>query len=366
MLVHKLRVITEEIRAHRRAIQARNALEILILYVTTHCNMRCGHCFYADNLNDGTQDLSPERAEKIFKTLPAVREEIAITGGEPFLHRKLPALVRAVHDSPASRDMQINTNGFYTDRTVEYCRDITSWNRKRVSIQISLDGLEKTHDEIRGIPGSFQKAMATAEKLSSMARLEEPGFFTPVFLMVMNKRNYQEVRPLAEMIRREFGLCLAVELVRGTDFSAWGVPDELREPNYNPPEIALPPEEAWDSLYRDIRDLNREMGFPFRLFTARLKAQFQMLRTKKKIVDCVAPDGLTPVIYANGDVATCEFSRPFANLADFGDDFAALWESELSRRNQAGLRKCFCTHSCFLVPSMRHDLSSNLKLIVDL
>jgi MoaA/NifB/PqqE/SkfB family radical SAM enzyme len=366
MFARKIQIFSEELRAHRAAVRARGALEILILYVTTHCNMRCGHCFFADNLNDGTQDLSPERTERIFRGMPPVREEIAITGGEPFLHRKLPQLVRMVHDSPASRDIQINTNAFYVDRTVEYCKDMAGWNRKRLSVQISLDGLEATHDEIRGMPGSFQKALSTAEKLRGMARLEEPGFFTPVFLMVVNKRNYQEVRPLADLIRREFGLCLAVELVRGTGFSAWDIPEELREPTYNPPEFALPPEEEWDKLISLVRDLNREMDFPFRLFAARLKAQFEMLRFQKKRVDCVAPQGLTPVIYSNGDVATCEFSKPFANLADYGDDFCALWESEASLRNQAALRKCFCTHSCFLVPSMRRDLLTHFKLPFDL
>lgn len=365
-LARKFQIVREEYRAHRAAVNARGVLEILILYVTNHCNMKCGHCFFADNLNDGTQDITPERVAQIFRTVPSVREEIALTGGEPFLHRKLPQVARAVHDAAASRDIQINTNGFYTDRAETYCRDITSWNRKRISIQISLDGLESTHDEVRGIPGSFQKAMATANNLMKMQRLIEPGFFTPVFLMVVNRKNYQEIRPLSELIRKEFGLCLAVELVRGTDFSAWGIPESLREPSFNPPEFSLPPKEVWDTILHDVMSLNREMDYPFRLFAARLKRQFEMLRTGRKVVDCVAPDGLTPVIYSNGDVATCEFSKPFGNLAEFGDDFAALWESEQSRRNQAALRGCHCTHSCFLVPSMRHDLSSNLRLLVDL
>lgn len=366
MLTRKLRIVGQELRARRRALMAKGSLEILILYVTNHCNMRCAHCFFADNLNDGTEDLSPERLGRILRTLPPVREEIAITGGEPFLHRKLPEMVRLTHDSPSARDIQINTNGFYTDRTLAYCREMLSWNRKRLSIQISLDGLESTHDEIRGIPGAFQKAMATAEKLRSLARWEEPGFFSPVFLMVINKKNYTEIRPLAELIRRKFGIALAFELVRGTEFSAWEIPQDLREEGFNPPELGLPPESEWDRIYGDVRDLNREMDFPFRLFNSKLRTQFEMLRKRRKMVNCVAPKGLTPVIYANGDVATCEFSKPFANLGDFGDDFSALWESEESKRNQAALQTCFCTHACFLTPSMRHDLRSNLRLLSDL
>ncbi len=365
-MIHKLRVVGQELRARRQALAAKDALEILILYVTTHCNMRCGHCFYADNLNDGTQDFTPERITRLFKTLPPVREEIAITGGEPFLHRRLPELIRIIHDSPSSRDIQINTNGFQVDRTLEYCRDIASWNQKRISIQISLDGLEPTHDAIRGVPGSFRRAMDTANQLMGLQHLADPGFFTPVFLMIVNQKNYREIRPLSEMVRREFGICLGLELVRGSSFSAWGVPEHLREPGYNPPGIGLPPEEDWDAISAEIRALNREMGFPFRHFATKMKAQFDMLRHQRPLVSCVAPTGLTPVIYSNGDVATCEFSRPFANLGDFEDDFRALWESPQSHLNQDALLHCFCTHACFLVPSMRRNLIWNLKLLTEL
>ncbi|MCB9769878.1 MAG: radical SAM protein [Candidatus Omnitrophica bacterium] len=365
-MTSKLQVLSQELRMHRGAVSDREALEILILYVTNHCNMKCEHCFFADNLNDGTTDLPPERAKRIFDSIPRIREEIAITGGEPILHRKLPELVRNIHDAECSRDIQINTNGWYVDRTLEYAKDIKQWNRKRISFQISLDGLEETHDRIRGLEGSFQRAMETAENLKSLSHYSEPGFFTPVFLMVINSQNYREVRPLAEFLFREFGLFLAIELVRGTQFSVWNVPEGMLEDDFNPPSLELPPESEWDSIYEDLRALNREWGYPFRHFATKMKYQFEMLRTQKRVVRCAAPSGVTPVVYANGDVATCEFAKPFANLNEFGDDFSALWNSDRARQNRAALTGCHCTHACFLVPSLRRDLGKNFKLLVDL
>jgi hypothetical protein len=157
-----------------------------------------------------------------------------------------------------------------------------------------------------------------------------------------------------------------LELVRGSQFSAWQIPEPWREETYNPPEIALPPQDAWEGIYQEVRALNREMDFPFRLFASKLRKQFAMLRDQHKLVECVAPQGITPVIYSDGSVATCEFSKPFANLAEFQDDFSALWQSPSAQASRNALRKCFCTHACFLVPSMRRDLKSNLKLFVDL
>jgi hypothetical protein len=208
--------------------------------------------------------------------------------------------------------------------------------------------------------------METAEKLRSLSTYTEPGFFTPVFLMVVNSENYREIRPLAEFLHREFGLCLAIELVRGTHFSVWNVPEGMLENDFNPPTLKLPPETEWDAIYSEIQSLNREWGYPFRHFASKMKYQFEMLRTQKRVVQCVAPSGLTPVVYANGDVATCEFARPFANLAEFEDDFGALWASEKALTNRAALTGCHCTHACFLVPSLRRDLGKNLKLLVDL
>lgn len=365
MLREKLKAFRAGWAAHRRSKQTNGDLELLILFITNHCNMRCGHCFFASHLNNGTQDMPLERIQQLFASLPTIREETVITGGEPFLHRNLGAIVRTAHDSPATRFIQIDTNGYFSDRIEDLSKDLVSWNRKKVTVQISLDGLEETHDAIRGVRGAFQQAMETADRLIRLTRFE-PGFFSPVFLMVINHRNYRQIRPLADLIHSQFGRSLAFELVRGIDFSAWQIPPELASEDFNPPELLLPPETAWDEIYQQVQALNRQHGYPYQHFCSKLKYQFQMLRQRQPVVPCVAPQGKTPVIYANGDVATCEFARPFANLGEFDNNFKALWGSPQAIQNRQGLSSCFCTHACFLVPSMVRNRALTWRLLKDL
>jgi len=68
------------------------------------------------------------------------------------------------------------------------------------------------------------------------------------------------------------------------------------------------------------------------------------------------------VIYANGDVALCEFTRPFANLKDFDYNFRRLWHSPRAGEARKAIKTCFCAHPCNLISSMRCDWKSLNRL----
>ena len=59
------------------------------------------------------------------------------------------------------------------------------------TISISIDGLEKTHDEFRGVPGSYQKI------ISNIKKLKEAGFVKHIQVTtVVNKTNIKELEEL--------------------------------------------------------------------------------------------------------------------------------------------------------------------------
>jgi radical SAM protein with 4Fe4S-binding SPASM domain len=77
---------------------------------------------------------------------------LVITGGEPLLHDALFTILGAARDGGFSFGMV--TNGFALDaKTADRLID-----HGLSSITISLDGLEKSHDRLRGKSGSFQRA----------------------------------------------------------------------------------------------------------------------------------------------------------------------------------------------------------------
>lgn len=358
----KLRAVGQELLDYRNIRYSEAELELLILFVTNRCNLRCAHCFYTEELDKPSEEISLDRVRMLFQTLPPIRSQVILTGGECFLHSRFSELIRAVHDSPATRQILIITNGFLTNRVEEICHDLVEWNRKSVTVMVSVDGLEKTHDSIRNRKGSFSRAVKTLEALKDLTRAK-PGEFSPTAMMTINDRNYREIGAVADFLWETLRIPVSFELIRGSDFSAWNVPDEMLEKGYSPPGVGLPPREVWNTIREEVREINTRLGYPYHHFGPHIGAQMRMLQTEKPVVRCIAPKGLTPVIYANGDVSVCEFSRPFANLDEYGDDFRGLWDSIRCHQARELMSSCFCTHTCFLVPSMKRTLGQNLKLL---
>ena len=54
----------------------------------------------------------------------------------------------------------ISTNGFFTDRIVELAKEFP-----HIGIRISIEGLEQTNNEIRGLENGYQRGYQTLKKL---------------------------------------------------------------------------------------------------------------------------------------------------------------------------------------------------------
>ena len=80
-----------------------------------------------------------------------------ITGGEPFIRTDLKDIVRELNKK--SDRIVISTNGFYTDRIIDLCREFP-----HIGIRISLEGLEQTNNEIRGLENGYQRGYSTLVK----------------------------------------------------------------------------------------------------------------------------------------------------------------------------------------------------------
>jgi MoaA/NifB/PqqE/SkfB family radical SAM enzyme len=91
-----------------------------------------------------------------------------ITGGEPFIRTDLKDIVRELRK--ISDRIVISTNGFFTDRIVDLCKDFPD-----IGIRISIEGLEETNNEIRGIEDGFNRGYTTLKKLVDMG-MKDVGF----------------------------------------------------------------------------------------------------------------------------------------------------------------------------------------------
>jgi len=97
-----------------------------------------------------------------------------LSGGEPILHPDLEKLVRLFLDSiPKLEYLDLFTNGFLTDQTVSTVKRLALLAKDRgvnFSVSVSLDGIGKMHERIRGIPGAFEKASKTILSLKEITK----------------------------------------------------------------------------------------------------------------------------------------------------------------------------------------------------
>ena len=93
---------------------ARNLYGTVI--VTYRCNAHCNMCDCFKHPTKPEEEITLD----VIRKLP----EMAftnITGGEPFIRRDLPDIVRELYKK--SDRIVISTNGYFTDRIISLCRE---------------------------------------------------------------------------------------------------------------------------------------------------------------------------------------------------------------------------------------------------
>lgn len=124
--------------------------------VTYRCNARCTMCNRYKAPSKPEEEITIETIKKLPKMYFT-----NITGGEPFIREDLPDIVRELYKK--SDRIVISTNGFFTDRIIKLCEEFPN-----IGIRISIEGLEKTNNEIRGLEDGFNKGYSTLKKLVEM------------------------------------------------------------------------------------------------------------------------------------------------------------------------------------------------------
>jgi MoaA/NifB/PqqE/SkfB family radical SAM enzyme len=127
-------------------------------------------------------EIRPEDIEK----LPSGLRFVNITGGEPFVRRDISEVIEVVRKK--TKRIVISTNGFFTDRIVELCKKY-----KDLGIRISIEGLPKTNDAIRGISDGFDRGLRTLLTLRKMG-IKDIGF-----AITVQDMNYKDLLPLYEL-----------------------------------------------------------------------------------------------------------------------------------------------------------------------
>ena len=167
-------------------------LQSLYLYLTDHCNLRCGHCWISPTIfRDQQVTIHLEILIKcILEAKSLGLQSVKLTGGEPLLHPELDELLHFL--SSEELVVYIESNGILFDRKM-----VETFRSCEVEhISVSLDGAtEEFHDEIRGVKGSFQKT------LKGLRILSDSGLNFQI-IMTLQRKNREEIPGLVELSRK--------------------------------------------------------------------------------------------------------------------------------------------------------------------
>jgi len=134
--------------------------EYAVWELTLRCNMRCLHCGSSAG-RARKNELTLEECLQVADDLLGLGcRQITFIGGEIFLYRGWEKVARRMSDGGAL--VNIITNAYRLGDA-----EITRIKEAKLSnVGISLDGMEKNHDLIRGKKGSYQKVLRAFERLN--------------------------------------------------------------------------------------------------------------------------------------------------------------------------------------------------------
>ena len=176
-----------------RGLETRvHELNYLFWECTTRCNLHCRHCGSDCGVQNREPDMPLDDFLAALDTIPPDHRPhdftVVLTGGEPLLRPDLTACGQAIRERGFG--WGIVSNGFFYDAAKQASLRAAGLG----ALTISLDGLEDTHNWMRGHPHGFERAM---QAISLAAR--EPGLAFDVVTCV-HRRNLAQLPALHSLL----------------------------------------------------------------------------------------------------------------------------------------------------------------------
>ncbi|MCR5349852.1 MAG: radical SAM/SPASM domain protein, ACGX system [Acholeplasmatales bacterium] len=161
-------------------------------HITDYCDQRCKHCYI---FSEGHNKLITTEIENMIHITDEIidfckrinrKPYIYLTGGDPILHPNFWDLLEYFK----LNDIRFCIMGNPFHLKLDVCKRMK--NLGCVKYQLSLDGLENTHDMFRK-PGSFNKT------LEAIKIIKESGMWVAV-MSTVSKTNYKEIPELIDLV----------------------------------------------------------------------------------------------------------------------------------------------------------------------
>ena len=303
----------------------------LILHVTNHCNFRCSHCFV--DFEGKKKDLTLEQYEEISKNYNDLFW-LDVAGGEPFLRKDLYKIVNLFK----KQIITIPTNGWLKQNILKQIDQINDDGSEFV-VNLSLDGLEKTHNIVRKNEQSWDKVWDTFGELKKIKHIKTR------FITVIHKDNYDEIIPLMKIIKDSGADFHSVILLRGDPLD-----DTVTLPSMEKLRLLAP--KIFEILESYKYGQKGKLSYFLKNYHRYLwKTSLETIEQKTQVVPCLAGKS-SMVIWGEGNISSCEMLPSFGNIKNKTIKNLMLSEEYKNQIKSIKNKECHCTHNCSLITSI--------------
>jgi SynChlorMet cassette radical SAM/SPASM protein ScmF len=190
-------------------------LTSLYFYIAGSCNLACKHCWISPEFKENPKEgkfVKPEYVRSaIQQAKPLGLNSVKLTGGEPLLHPKFKEILSIIREGKLSSP--IETNGILID---EDMAEFLAADENKPFVSVSIDGSNaSTHDDLRGVVGSFNKS------INGIKYLVKNGI-RPQIICSLHQGNILEIEEVVKMAEslgcESVKFNLIQEIGRGTSF----------------------------------------------------------------------------------------------------------------------------------------------------
>lgn len=181
----------------------------ITIEMTYSCNLRCKMCYQqGERLQKNTKSvLSTEEIKRIIDQMPS-KSLITLTGGEIFTR---PDVFEIINHATKKHYCNIITNAARINDQI--AKKII--NSGVMLVGISVDGLEETHDSIRGVKGTYQKAMKGIKLIQQEKNKLGRNYPLIDIKMVILPENIKEIYKLYKVSKQLNADFFTISVLRG-------------------------------------------------------------------------------------------------------------------------------------------------------
>lgn len=362
-MISKLRVLQDAFLVIKSKPWPLEKPRVIQFPVNDICNAHCQMCNIWQQKYDG-QITSAELKQALANPLFSEVTAIGINGGEPTLRRDLADIVKSIYMIlPKVKSISLITNGLLAEKViakiVEIGEVVKQYNGT-LDVMVSLDGVGKLHDEVRGSQGNF----VNAEKVLQFCKKSNLVHSVRIGCTVINVNVYGVHELLEWAINHDIYVKFRL-----------GVPHKRLYKTKTPHHRQIG-KRVW--LDRDVFDLNFRQRVHFVEFLEGLKHHYE----ENELQNFFYTSLIEQLLYGSTRIAGCDWQHRGVTLTSKGellycaiqsdvlgsavtDDSRAIYFNNQSHLNEILESKCSsCAHDYMGLPPRDIFFKLALKKII--